>query len=721
MEQTITIIEVANNLQYSALPAVIGIVAAGLKVAGGIFKAVKSNQIKKDAEGAANDARDAARLAQAELAGREARSFVPGFGDSDNIPGYTRDILGPQPGSAGIMRSRSGGGIFTTGNYGGGYSGGYGGGGSQAGMALGDDYSGRGYDANEGGLNPYKNPAGFFGDDDTVQGPGRHTGTEIKYDAGGEMIFNPDAYYGSREPKKGTKGRRGAGYGAEAETAFRELAAQMPKGPGGLPAFPDPNTAEGSEFYRKLPKSVAEMISDPKYAQMYKGSNIVNPYANIMDLSRVLEDKSDIFQDRTGLLKDRSGMFKGTAELGVDLSGQEDLSKRFGDLTTGMEDLSGRVADLRKGAQDYSGLATDSSILASNPYANLQVATQAADLKAQQSDQALANTLSTIRATGAGAGGATAIAQAALQSKLGVAATIEQQETRNVQARAEGQQQIEQIRMGESQRLQNIALTEKLRLESLRQTEGRRIDETKLAEGRTLRQLGLEEGRSLRDLEVSEGRALRDLTVGEGQRMQNLAISDRLREQDLQQGESLRLQQAKYDETQRLQEMQYGEALRIQNARFNEQQRLQEADAMAREYQFRVAETREQNRLNRLHNMATQDAQTAADLEASKIAAKATRQGALAGAVGGAGEAAFKYGTAKETSDRKLKKNIKLIGKSISGLNIYMFEYINAKVFGDGVYQGVMSDEIPQYAVVKSNRGYDMVDYSKIDVDFKKL
>ena len=142
---------------------------------------------------------------------------------------------------------------------------------------------------------------------------------------------------------------------------------------------------------------------------------------------------------------------------------------------------------------------------------------------------------------------------------------------------------------------------------------------------------------------------------------------------------------------------------------------------MAREYQFRVAETREQNRLNRLHNMATQDAQTAADLEASKIAAKATRQGALAGAVGGVGEAAFKYGTAKEASDRKLKKNIKLIGKSISGLNIYMFEYINAKVFGDGVYQGVMSDEIPQYAVVKSNRGYDMVDYSKIDVDFKKL
>ncbi len=668
-------------------------IAIGAAVVGGAisYGSARKNELK--ANKASKKASNEASLRRAELAGRERRSFVPGFGDSENIPGYTNDMLGPQPGSAGIMRSRAGGGIFTTGAGGGGFE----------------------------GLNPYKNTAGFYGDMDVVQGPGYGAGTAIEFDPAGNRIFNPDAHYGTKDPKKGTKGRRGAGYGPEAAAAYREATEGLPTDPQGRPILPDPNTAAGSEFYRQLPKSVAEMIKDPKYAQMYQGSNIVNPYANIMDLSAVLEDRSDIFQDRTGLLTDRSDMFKGTAELGVDLSGQEDLSKRFGDLTTGMEDLSGRVTDLRRGAQDYSGLATDSSILASNPFANLQVATQAADLKAQQSDQALANTLSTIRATGAGAGGATAIAQAALQSKLGVAATIEQQEAKNTELRAQGQQQIEQIRMSESQRLQNIALTEKLRLEGLREREGLRIDETRLGEGRTLRQLGLEEGRALRDLEVSEGRALRDLRVGEGQRMQNLAISDRLREQELQQGENLRLQQAKFDETQRLQEMQYGEALRIQNARFNEQQRLQEADSMAREYQFRVAETREQNRLNRLHNMATQDAQTAADLEASKIAAKATRQGALAGAVGGVGEAAFKYGTAKEASDRKLKKNIKLIGKSISGLNIYMFEYINAKVFGDGVYQGVMSDEIPQYAVVKSNRGYDMVDYSKIDVDFKKL
>ena len=71
-------------------------------------------------------------------------------------------------------------------------------------------------------------------------------------------------------------------------------------------------------------------------------------------------------------------------------------------------------------------------------------------------------------------------------------------------------------------------------------------------------------------------------------------------------------------------------------------------------------------------------------------------------------------------SDRRLKKNIKLIGKSPSGLNIYAFEYIN-KIFGEGVYQGVMSDEIPKYAVVNHDSGYDAVNYSKLDVEFKNL
>ena len=79
-----------------------------------------------------------------------------------------------------------------------------------------------------------------------------------------------------------------------------------------------------------------------------------------------------------------------------------------------------------------------------NPFANLTVATKAAEMQAQQTDLSLASTLDTLRATGAGAGGATALAQAALSSKQGVAASIEQQEARNEQLRAQGQMRLEQ-------------------------------------------------------------------------------------------------------------------------------------------------------------------------------------------------------------------------------------------------------------------------------------
>jgi hypothetical protein len=81
-----------------------------------------------------------------------------------------------------------------------------------------------------------------------------------------------------------------------------------------------------------------------------------------------------------------------------------------------------------------------------NPYANLQVATQAAEMQAEQADIALASSLDALRATGAGAGGATALARAAAQSKRGVAASIEKQEARNAQLRAQGEMQAAQMR-----------------------------------------------------------------------------------------------------------------------------------------------------------------------------------------------------------------------------------------------------------------------------------
>lgn len=110
------------------------------------------------------------------------------------------------------------------------------------------------------------------------------------------------------------------------------------------------------------------------------------------------------------------------------------------------------------GVSDLSGIAEDLTSRMTNPFENLGVATQAAEIQIEQTDIALANTLDALAATGASAGGATALAQAALASKKGVAANIEQQEVANEKLRAQGEASLEANKISEAQRLQNIQL-----------------------------------------------------------------------------------------------------------------------------------------------------------------------------------------------------------------------------------------------------------------------
>lgn len=229
----------------------------------------------------------------------------------------------------------------------------------------------------------------------------------------------------------------------------------------------------------------------------------------------------------------------------------------------------------------YAGVK-DLSAMISNPFANLQVATKAAEMQARETDISLASTLDALRATGGGS--ATALAQAASRAKQGVAASIEQQEARNAQLAAQGEQQAMQMRMAEAQR-------------------------------------------------------------------------------------------------------------------------MQEADILGKTFTFQGQEQRDVADISRQAAMVQQTGQWAQDIKASNKAM-------VAGIAQGIGNA---FG-----SERRLKKNIKLIGKSESGLNIYLFEYINKSFFGDGVYQGVMVDEVPSYCIVDMG-DYKAVDYSKIDVDFKRI
>ena len=115
--------------------------------------------------------------------------------------------------------------------------------------------------------------------------------------------------------------------------------------------------------------------------------------------------------------------------------------------------------------KDVSGLAKNLSGMISNPYANLGVATQAAKFQAEETDLALANTLDTLKETGAGAGGATALAQAALRSKQGISANLEQQEAANEKLKAQGEADMQRMQMAEAQRIQGIQIGEAQRVQ----------------------------------------------------------------------------------------------------------------------------------------------------------------------------------------------------------------------------------------------------------------
>ena len=67
-------------------------------------------------------------------------------------------------------------------------------------------------------------------------------------------------------------------------------------------------------------------------------------------------------------------------------------------------------------------------------------------------------------------------------------------------------------------------------------------------------------------------------------------------------------------------------------------------------------------------------------------------------------------------SDRRAKENIKKVGVSPKGVNIYEFTYKN----NDDVYRGVMADEVP-WAVSEAPNGWKMVDYNKVDVQFERV
>ena len=151
-----------------------------------------------------------------------------------------------------------------------------------------------------------------------------------------------------------------------------------------------------------------------------------------------------------------AGVIGGVASIAGGLFGSSSAKKAARAAAREKARLQKKLNNLEENRQEvintYEDVKSLSSMI-SNPFANLSVATQAAEMKIEQADISLANTLDTVRATG-GSGSATALAQAALRSKKGVAASIEAQEKSNEDKRAQGEQDVQRRKMAEEQRLQ---------------------------------------------------------------------------------------------------------------------------------------------------------------------------------------------------------------------------------------------------------------------------
>lgn len=156
--------------------------------------------------------------------------------------------------------------------------------------------------------------------------------------------------------------------------------------------------------------------------------------------------------------------------LGSAIFGASSASKREKRARAEKKKLTGELKNLEanrqaiinpyEGITDLSSMVTDLSAMASNPFANMAVATGAAEMQIEEADIALANTLDTLRATGASAGGATALARMALESKKGVSASIQQQEAQNNQMRASGEERLQKVQLDEAKRVQTTLIGE---------------------------------------------------------------------------------------------------------------------------------------------------------------------------------------------------------------------------------------------------------------------
>ena len=321
------------------------------------------------------------------------------------------------------------------------------------------------------------------------------------------------------------------------------------------------------------------------------------------------------------------------------------------------------LGNMNVGVQRRADGAQNFASQMENTAEDLTVNTQQAEFMAQQQQQGLSNVLGSMRGA-AGSSGIAALAQTLAgqqnQNLQAASASIGQQEAANARLAAQQGANIQSAIAGESSQNQAMALQ------------------------------AAQQGASM-----SQQNQILAAQMGSANQMAGVDIA--------QQNQILAAQQAQA------------------NQRLGAEMGFQSSIYSARGAQD--AQTSDFNRQATLLGMSLerkgQADQARADAKSQIIGGIGTMADAgvdAAAAVLGAGGP----GLAAALSDRRLKENIKIVGKSKRGFKIYTFEYKDKK-YGEGIYQGVMSDEVPRENVIVNQDGYDMVNYSNLDVEFKRV
>jgi archaellum component FlaC len=478
----------------------------------------------------------------------------------------------------------------------------------------------------------------------------------------------------------------------------------------------------------------ASLQANAQAAQQLQGMSFSNPFSNLSNsyagmsnpYAGLQNEYAGLTNTMSGLESQYSGLTNQYAGLTNQYSGLQNtmsgLQNTMSGLTNQYEGLENTMAGLQNPlanlSNQYAGME--------NTMEDLTVNQLQAEFEAQQNQQSQANILESLRESAGGsgiAGLAQAMAREGQLASQQASASIGMQESDNQRLAAQEAGRIQELQMGEQSRLDTIAaqqavanmMAEAQQATALQMAGAQQAGDIQMAQAQQAGDIQMSQAEMANALQMAQAAGATDLQIAQAAGATDLQMAQAQDASALQLAQAQlanQLQLAQAEGATNLGMAQAGAGMDINMANAANLMNIQQLQGQGSQFQQQMLMDQQIALMQNALGQGTLNVQ-------ASVAGEDTGGGSIWDVIGGIGQTTL--GLSSWGSDRKLKKNITLVGKSPKGINIYTFEYKN-KDWGVGLFQGVMSDEVPKSAVIKSYvSGYDFVDYSKLDVEFKSI